>query len=183
MCAKFVPFFTFSCGPAAVRRRARDDQIRPGDQAYDTQTTGEATIRLHAGPEACAKCGACGGSGTGNRSIRLKTDRSLPCWQLGEGGAARRAFSPCRGAGLRASRWHCFWLGLLLGYRWLGGRRRGDSDTGFWGLRWAWLLSPPRMDRALAGSRPNGRPAYLPPSTRIVPAVDALGCSWPGDGL
>ena len=27
--------------------------------------------------------------------------RSLPCWQLGKGGTARRAFSPCRCAGLR----------------------------------------------------------------------------------
>ena len=46
-------------------------------QAYD-KTTGEATI-VYMRPDACAKCGACGGGGK-SRSIRLKADCAVGDW-------------------------------------------------------------------------------------------------------
>ena len=79
-------------------------------QAYD-KTTGEATI-VYMRPDACAKCGACGGGGK-SRSIRLKADCAVGDWvkvELPDGrflGATALAY---------ALPLACFLLGLPLVY-------------------------------------------------------------------
>ena len=84
-------------------------------QAYD-KTTGEATI-VYMRPDACAKCGACGGGGK-SRSIRLKADCAVGDWvkvELPDGrflGATALAY---------ALPLACFLLGLFLGYSLSGG--------------------------------------------------------------
>ena len=80
-------------------------------QAYD-KTTGEATI-VYMRPDACAKCGACGGGGK-SRSIRLKADCAVGDWvkvELPDGrflGATALAY---------ALPLACFLLGLFLGLK------------------------------------------------------------------
>ena len=135
---------------------------------YDPQS-GVAVIR-YTRPEACAKCGACGGKAQ-ETVIRLKTTEACRVgnWVKVElpGGrflhAAALAYAVPLGL---------FLAGLLLGYRWLGGEGPAIL-TGLLGLALGMLFLRLK-DRALAG-----RPEWTPHITAVYEdrsAVDALGC-------
>ena len=116
--------------------------------------------------------GACGGQGTGNRHPVLKTTEACRVgnWvkvELPDGRflhAAALAYAVPLGL---------FLAGLLLGYRWLGGERRGDFDRPS-GACAGNAFSPPERPGALAG-----RPEWTPHITAVYEdrsAVDVLGC-------
>lgn len=115
--------------------------------------------------------------GTGNRHPS-ENHRSLPCWQLGEGGAARRAFSPCRGAGLRrpagiVSGWSA--AGLPLARR----GRRGDFDRPS-GACAGNAFSPP--ERPGAGRSPRMDAPYYR-RLRGSFCRGRAGLPWPGGSV
>ena len=155
--------------------KRRPDMTKFGEViGYDPQS-GVAVIR-YTRPEACAKCGACGGKAQ-ETVIRLKTTEACRVgnWvkvELPDGRflhAAALAYAVPLGLLL---------AGLLLGYRWLGGERRGDFDRPS-GACAGNAFSPPerpgagrspRMDapysRRLRGSFCRGR-AGLPLAGRV----------------
>lgn len=131
-------------------------------QAYD-KTTGEATI-VYMRPDACAKCGACGGGGK-SRSIRLKADCAVGDWvkvELPDGrflGATALAY---------ALPLACFLLGLFLATA----CRAGWSCGRFWAAPSGLACRPSRcaFSSFACASAPNGPPASAP-STPTSPKL------------
>lgn len=126
-------------------------------QAYD-KTTGEATI-VYMRPDACAKCGACGGGGK-SRSIRLKADCAVGDWvkvELPDGrflGATALAY---------ALPLACFLLGLFLGYSLSGGME-------LWALLGSAIgLSLSAVALRLFELRLRQRPEWTPASAPSTP--------------
>lgn len=135
---------------------------------YDDRS-GVAVIR-YTRPEACAKCGACGGKAQ-ETVIRLKTQEicrpgnwvkvELPDGRFLHAAALAYAVPLV-----------LFLAGLFAGYRWPGGEGAAIL-TGFLGLLLGTLFLRFK-DRALAG-----RPEWAPRITAVYEnrsAVDALGC-------
>ncbi len=135
---------------------------------YDGRS-GVAVIR-YTRPEACAKCGACGGSGK-EMVIRLKTGETCRPgnWVKVELPDGRFLHAAALAYAVPLA---LFLAGLFAGYRWLGGEGAAIL-TGLLGL----LLGMGFLrfkDRALAG-----RPEWTPRVTAVYEdrsAVDALGC-------
>lgn len=136
-------------------------------QAYD-KTTGEATI-VYMRPDACAKCGACGGGGK-SRSIRLKADCAVGDWvkvELPDGrflGATAIAY---------ALPLACFLAGLFLGYALSGGME-------LWALLGSAIgLSLSAIALRLAELRLRQRPEWTPRVCAVYhdkPDIDDIGC-------
>ena len=136
-------------------------------QAYD-KTTGEATI-VYMRPDACAKCGACGGGGK-SRSIRLKADCAVGDWvkvELPDGrflGATALAY---------ALPLACFLLGLFLGYSLSGGME-------LWALLGSAIgLSLSAVALRLFELRLRQRPEWTPRVCAVYPdkpEIEDIGC-------
>lgn len=141
-------------------------------QAYD-KTTGEATI-VYMRPDACAKCGACGGGGK-SRSIRLKADCAVGDWvkvELPDGGSWGPRPSP--------TRCRCR---FLLACSWATACRAGWSCGRFWAAPIGLSLSAValRLFELRLRQRPNGPPASAPstPTSRTSTTSAAAAANNP----
>lgn len=142
-------------------------------QAYD-KTTGEATI-VYMRPDACAKCGACGGGGK-SRSIRLKADCAVGDWvkvELPDGGSWGPRPSPTR-CRWPASCWACSWATAC---------RAGWSCGRFWAAPSGLACRPSRcaFSSFACASAPNGPPASAPstPTSRTSTTSAAAAANNP----
>lgn len=135
--------------------------------AYD-EATGEATI-VYTRPDACAKCGACGGGGK-SRSIRLKADCAVGDWvkvELPDGRFVRAT------AIAYALPLACFLAGLFLGYGLSGGEE-------LWALLGSAVgLSLSAIALRLAELRLGHRPEWTPRVCAVYhdkPEIEDIGC-------